>query len=146
MWGVRGLGFGFTNPVETGGVWDECLCLGCGGVGGLGGVVMVCVGGVMYVCVVSLDYLCRWQVHLSVFCSRRIPAHLRCTQSSHLLHLIDICFLTRICLWDISQIQTCTWVVGPGLVLASTAFMISSVSHPAGPHDQLTQNILVVTH
>ena len=80
VWGVRGLGFGFTNPVETGGVWDECLCLGCGGVGGLGGVVMVCVGGVMYVCVVSLDYLCRWQVHLSVFCSRRIPAHLRCTQ------------------------------------------------------------------
>ena len=37
--GVRGewirlLGLGFTNPVETGGVLDVCLCLGCGGVGG----------------------------------------------------------------------------------------------------------------
>ena len=30
----RGLGLGFTNPVETGGVLDVCLCLGCGGVGG----------------------------------------------------------------------------------------------------------------
>ena len=54
---VRGLGFGFTNPVGTRGVGD--VCLGCGGVGdlgqGLGGW-----GGVRYVCVVSLDYLCRW--------------------------------------------------------------------------------------
>ena len=31
VWWVRGLGFGFTNPVGTGGVWDVCLCLGCGG-------------------------------------------------------------------------------------------------------------------
>ena len=33
---MRGLslGLGFTNPVETGGVLDACLCLGCGGVGG----------------------------------------------------------------------------------------------------------------
>ena len=30
---IRGLGLGFTNPVETGGVLDVCLCLGCGGVG-----------------------------------------------------------------------------------------------------------------
>ena len=29
---VRGLGLGFTNPVGSGGVWDMCLCLGCGGV------------------------------------------------------------------------------------------------------------------
>ena len=29
-----GLGFGFTNPLRTGGgVLDECLCFGCGGVG-----------------------------------------------------------------------------------------------------------------
>ena len=30
---MRGLGFSFTNPVRTGGMWDMCLCLGCGGVG-----------------------------------------------------------------------------------------------------------------
>ena len=38
MWGewVRRLGLGFTIPVETGGVWGVCLCLGCGGVGGVG--------------------------------------------------------------------------------------------------------------
>ena len=34
-------------------------------------------GGVMYERVVSLDYLCRWQVHVTVYCDRRIPAHLR---------------------------------------------------------------------
>ena len=39
-------------------------------------------GGVMSVCVVSLDSLCRWQVHVSVYCARRIPAHLRCTHCS----------------------------------------------------------------
>ena len=32
--GASGLGLGFTNPVGTEGV---CLCLGCGGVSGLGG-------------------------------------------------------------------------------------------------------------
>ena len=31
---VRGLDFGFTNPVRIGGVLDACMCLGCGGVGG----------------------------------------------------------------------------------------------------------------
>ena len=30
----RGLGWGLTNPVGTGGVLGVCLCLGCGGVGG----------------------------------------------------------------------------------------------------------------
>ena len=44
----------------------------------------------------SLDSLCRWQVQVSVYW--RIPAHLRCTQCSILLHLMDICFLTCICL------------------------------------------------
>ena len=34
---MRELGLGFTNPVETGGVLDMCLCFGCGGVGGVGG-------------------------------------------------------------------------------------------------------------
>ena len=37
-WGI-GFSLGFTNPVGTGGVWDMCLCLGCGGVVVLGGVV-----------------------------------------------------------------------------------------------------------
>ena len=34
----------------------------------------------MPVCVVSLDSLYRWQVQVSVYCARRIPAHLMCTQ------------------------------------------------------------------
>ena len=34
---MRGLGLGFTNPVGTGRVLDVCLCLGSGGVGGVGG-------------------------------------------------------------------------------------------------------------
>ena len=65
----------------------------------------------------SLESLCRWQVQVSVYCAWRIPAHLRCTQCSILLHLMDIWFLTCICLWQISQIQTFLFkVVGPGLV------------------------------
>ena len=84
---------------------------------------------VMSVCVVNLDYLCLWQVQVSVYCDRRIPAHLRCTQCS----IIDICFLTCICLWQISQIQTCLRVVfGPGLVSTSPVFMRSIASHPDG--------------
>ena len=31
---LRGLGLGFTNPVVTRGM---CVCLGCGGMGGVGG-------------------------------------------------------------------------------------------------------------
>ena len=34
---MRGFGLGFTNPVGTVGVLDVCLCLDCGGVGGVGG-------------------------------------------------------------------------------------------------------------
>ena len=83
----------------------------------------------------SLDYLCRWQFQVSVYCAWRIPAHLRCTQCSILLHLMDTCFLTCICLWQISQIQTRLFkVVGPGLVSTSPAFVSSSASHPAGLH------------
>ena len=62
---VRRLGLGFTNPVETGGVWDVCLSLGCGDcvcLGGqrIGGLVQSLGGwgGVMSVLAVSLDYLC----------------------------------------------------------------------------------------
>ena len=70
----------------------------------------------------------------------RIPAHLRRTQCSIMLHLIDICFLTCICLWQISKIQTCLRVaVGPGLVSTSAAFMRSIASHPVGPHGRLAQ-------
>ena len=83
----------------------------------------------------SLDCLCRWQVQVSVYCAWRIPAHLRCTQCSILLHLMDICFLTCICLWQISQIQIFLFrVVGPGLGSTSPAFVSNSASHPAGPH------------
>ena len=34
---MRKFGLGFTDPVGTGGVFDTCLCFGCGGVGGVGG-------------------------------------------------------------------------------------------------------------
>ena len=34
---MRGLDLGFANPVGTGRVLDVCVCLGCGGVGGVGG-------------------------------------------------------------------------------------------------------------
>ena len=57
------------------------------------------------------------------------------------VHLMDICFLTCNCLWQISQIQTFLFkVVGPGLVSTSPAFVSSSASHPAGPHAQKIVN------
>ena len=63
-----------------------------------------------------------------------------CTQCSILLHLMDICFLTCICLWHISQIQTCLCVfVGPGFVSSPPVFMRSSAIHPAGPHGRRAQ-------
>ena len=57
---MRGLGLDFTNPGGTWGKWNMCLCFGCGGVGGVFGLVQD-LGGqgrVISVCVVSLDYLC----------------------------------------------------------------------------------------
>ena len=88
----------------TGEVLDVCLCFGCGGLGGVcrewvGGLDQgrERLGGVMSVLGVSLDSLCRWQVEVSVYCAWRIAAHVRCTQCSILLHLMDICFLTCIC-------------------------------------------------
>ena len=75
-----------------------------------------------------------------MYCAWRIPAHLRCTQCSILLHLMDICFLTCICLWQISPIQTFLFsVVRPGLVSTSPAFVSNSASHPAGPHGRHAQ-------
>ena len=76
----------------------------------------------MSVCVVSLDSLCRWQVQVSVYCARRIPAYLGCTRCSILLYCIDIGIPTCICMWQISQIQTFLHVVvRPGLVIAPIA-------------------------
>ena len=91
----------------------------------------------------SLDFLCRWQVQVYMYCAWRIPAHLRCIQCSILLHLMDICFLTCICLWQISQIQARLFnVVGPGLISTSPAFVRSSANHPSGSHGQLAQKTL----
>ena len=148
---VTGLGLGSTNSRGTWGKWDMCLCFGCGGMGGVGGEWVDGLGqglggwgGVMSVCAVSLNFLCIWQVQVSVYCARRIPAHHRCTQCLILLHLIDICFLTCICLWQILQIQTCLRVVvGPGLVSTSPAFMRNIASHPAGPHGRLVQKNVI---
>ena len=127
-------------------LWEQGECWTCVSV--LVAVVWVGSGlgpesvgmGWCYVCV-SMDYMCRWQVQVSVYCAWRIHAHLRCTQCSILLHLMDICFLTCICLWQISQIQTCLFkVVGPRLVSTSPAFVSSSASHPSGPHAPKTVN------
>ena len=80
--------------------------------------------GCCYVCV-SLDSLCRCQVLVSVHCAWRIPAH---------------CGGTCICLWQILHIQICLCVgVGPGIGSTSPAFMRSSASQPADPHEQLAQ-------
>ena len=79
---------------------DETIVLGlyqsCGNRESVGRVSVFWLrwGGVC----MSLDYLCRWQVQVSMYCVWWIPAHLRYTQCSILLHLMDICFLTCICL------------------------------------------------
>ena len=88
----------------------------------------------------SLDPLCNSQVHVSVYCARRIPAHLWCTHCLIMLHISDICFLPCICLWQILKIHTSLCVVvGPGFVSTSPAFMWSSDSHPVGPHGRLAK-------
>ena len=132
---MTGLGLSFANSGGTWGKWDMCLCWlrWCGKLGPWPGSVMWC-----YVCV-----CCEfgWQVQVSVYCARRIPAHLRCTQCSILVHLIDICILICICLWQILQIQTClSVVVGHGLVSTSPAFMRSIAIYPAGPYGRLAKN------
>ena len=64
--------------------------------------------------------MCRWQVQVSEYCVRRIPAHLMCIQYS--ISCTISCFITCLCLWQISQIQTCFCVVvGPGFVSTSPA-------------------------
>ena len=57
--------------------------------------------------------------------------HLRVTKCSIMLHFIDICFLSCICPWQISHIQTCLRVVvGLGFASISPAFLRSNASHP----------------
>ena len=145
-WGefLRALGLGFTNPGGTWGKWDMCVCFVFSGVGeewvGGFGQGLVEWRVVMSVCVVSLDYLCGWQVQVSEY----IPAYLRCTQCLILLHRIDICFLTCICLWQISQIQTCLCVVvGPGLVSTLSDFMRIIARNQAGPHGRFAKNTVI---
>ena len=97
------IGFGLYQSCGNMGSVGRVSVFGCGGVGSVGGEWVGWLepgsGGVgwCYACV-SLDSLCRWQVQASVYCAWRIPAHLRCTQCSILLHLMDIWFLTCICL------------------------------------------------
>ena len=59
----RGLGFDFTNPVGTEGVYDVCQCFGCGVMGGVWGELMDGLGRVwdwfMSVYIMNLDSLCR---------------------------------------------------------------------------------------
>ena len=104
------------------GVGRVCeMCLARGGVGGEG------VSG-------REDWV--W----TIYCAWWIHVHLMCTQCAILLHLMDICFLQCICLWHISQIQTCLCVfVGPGFVSTSLAFMRTCASHPAVPHGRLAK-------
>ena len=72
---------------------------------------------------------------MSVYCTWWIPAHLKCTQCSILLHLNYGYLLYKMYLFiaDITKlIQTCLCDgVGPG---SSHNFMRSRASHPAGPH------------
>ena len=86
----------------VGGVCEMCMCLAQGSMGGEGVSALedwawaspiLCEQGA-----VSPYSLCRCQVQESVYYARQIPAHLRCTQCSILLHLIDICFIPCICL------------------------------------------------
>ena len=64
-----------------------------------------------------------------------------CTSEVHpVFNPVAPCFLTCICLWQISHIQTFLFkVVGPGLVSTSPAFVSSNASHPAGPHGRHAQ-------
>ena len=72
---MRGLGLALPILWEQGECWT-CDCVAVVYVGsGYGTLTRVWRG---YVCV-SLDYLCIWQVKVSVYCARRISAHLRCT-------------------------------------------------------------------
>ena len=90
---------------------------------------------VLCLCELSLDYLCSWKVQVSVYCARRITAHLVAPSSILLYVSISASYRS----WHISQIQTCLCaVVRPGFVSTSHAFMRSSASFSQngklGPH------------
>ena len=136
--GGERIGFELYQSWRNRGEWG--LCFGCGGVGeewGGAAWAMVWEGAVVLVCLCCESGFFVLMAGPGI---QRIPAHLRCTQCSILMHLIDLGFLTCICRWQISQIQTCLReVVRPGLVSTSLAFMRGIASHPAGPHDRLAQ-------
>ena len=67
-----------------------CVCVWAVALGsGWGAWARIWDCGVMSACVVSLDYFCRWQVQVSVYCARWIPAHLKSTQCSIQLHIMN---------------------------------------------------------
>ena len=81
-------------------------CVSCGCPWSLLEVVVApcVVGAVIVMGVLLIVWDVSAQVQVSVYSAWRIPAHLRCTQCSIMLHLIDICFLPCIFMWQISQI------------------------------------------
>ena len=90
-------------------------------------------------------FLCRWQIQVSVYCARRIPAHFRRIQCSILLHIIDICFLLCFVYGRYRKDLLCV-VVGSGFVSTSSDFMRSSAIHPAGPHDRFANKTVNRPH
>ena len=52
---------------------------------------------------VCVNSLCIWQVHVSVYCARRIPAHHRCTQCSIMSHLSISASYYVFCVTDIAN-------------------------------------------
>ena len=110
--GVSRLGLGFTNPVETGGVWDLYLCLGCGGVGGVEGNGWMAWSRVWEGVVV----LCLCVLRIWILCGDGRSRYM-----------------------CIVLVQTFLGVVGSGLVSTSPAFMRSSANHSASPHGGLSK-------
>ena len=71
------IGFGLKQSCGNRRMLDVCLC--CGSVGGKW-IGILEQGLEEWGCVMSVvDPLCRLQVQVSVYCARRIPAHLRFT-------------------------------------------------------------------
>ena len=85
------IGFGLYQSCGNRGVLHACLCCGGVGVEWVGGLDLG-LEGWCYVCV-SPDSVCIWQVQVSVYCDRRISAHLRCSQCSILLHMLPTMYL-----------------------------------------------------
>ena len=83
-----------------------CLCLDCGDVAGVGGEWLEGLGQGLGGCVLLIWIICV-AVHsryLYIVLDGYMHVHIRCTQCSIFLNIIDICFLTCICLWQILQI------------------------------------------